>query len=198
MKKEAASLLGITGGSCSGKDTLVDHLELISPISFTRVDFDDYFLGTERLKGQTITDWENPALYRYSDYIRDLRSLKNGQSIEIECHSRKSVAEGVLSKVIVPKRWIVVSGFLCLFEEEAAQIFDRTVYLDLSEEEMINRRLARTSGLEGWNDQEYIQSGLSPGHRKYVLPQKHITGILVLDGTLPTQQLAQSVLELMI
>lgn len=197
MERVDISLLAIIGGSCSGKDTVVDEMEAMTPQVFARLDFDDYFLGTERLAGQHITDWERPTLYRYDDYILDLQALKNGQPITVECHSRKSVAEGKTHRVIIPTKWTVVSGFLALYRDEAAELFDQAIYLDLSEEEIVRRRLARTNGLEGWDDKRYIQSMLIPGHRRYVEPQRFRPGVIILDGTLPSRQLAQQVLNIM-
>lgn len=197
MERPRVSLLAIVGGSCSGKDTIVDTMVQIAPESFEQLDFDDYFLGKERLAGRVIDDWETPELYRYAEYIKDLEALKRGETIEVECHSRKSAALGRKRVVITPTDWVVVSGFLAAYSDEAAGLFDRQVFVDIPEAEMIKRRLARSTDSEAWSDQDYILRKLIPGYKKYVLLQSERSGVVRLDGTLRPIELAEQVLALM-
>ena len=62
---------------------------------------------------------------------------------------------------------------------------------------MVRRRLARTTGSDGWDDQEYIRTKLIPGQRRYVFPQRNRSGVVILDGTLPVSQLATITVGLM-
>ena len=137
MERVSPSLLAIAGSSCSGKDTLIQAMRRMSPTPFSVLSFDDYFVGMDRLKGQEVTDWENPNLYRYDDYVADLQTLKRGGAIKVECHSRESTLLGIRTRIVTPTRWVVVYGWLVLHSDEANQRFDRKVFLDISEEEWL-------------------------------------------------------------
>lgn len=184
----ATRLVGIGGGSCCGKTTLIQGLKAELGPTVTVVSFDDYFVGMERLQGVTVDDWESPTLYRSDDYLRDLALLKAGQSIELECHSRESKALGISNQTVVPTELVIVEGFLIFHWPEARDLFDVRIFVDLPEQQMVERRIARIQGNEGWDHPSYIQSKLIPGHRQYVLPQKACAD-LILDGREPTERL---------
>src|SRR5258708_5267688 len=116
-------LIGICGGSCSGKSSITELLEQLRPTD-TYVSFDDYFLGVEALTGQTIADWESPSLCRLDEYLNDLKQLKRGDPVRIMANSRKSSGQGIRERFIIPSKYIFVEGFLIYYLTEAAQMFD--------------------------------------------------------------------------
>ena len=99
-------LIGITGGSCTGKSTLVTLLEQSLGGNCTVLSFDDYFIGLEQLKDE-IDDWKTPELYRYDDYIRDVQKLSRGESITIKTESRECMKSGIKSKTITPNNYVL-------------------------------------------------------------------------------------------
>ncbi len=194
MSQLEISLIGIAGGSCSGKTTLANELEAKLSDKVVRLSFDDYFVGLEMLRGIQVDDWESPTLYDWQRFISDLKRLRVGNSIMIGCNSRESVEKGVRSKLIIPRRFTLVEGFLIFHDPEARKCFDKRIFVDISEEELIRRRLSRIKGSEGWDDPEYIKNKLIPGHKRYVLPQKE-HGQLVIDGTQPIEWLVDQVID---
>lgn len=187
-------LIGICGGSCSGKTTLVEGLKAVLGNQMAHLRFDDFFVGLDRLESRQITDWESPELYRYEDYIRSLNALKNGHAIEVECHSRECMEKGSSLVVVQPERFTVVEGFLIFYHLGARFYFDQLIYIDLPEEEIVRRRLGRTNSQHGWDDEEYIRGQLLKGHRRYVLPQRRFAN-LVLDGLSPQEEILRHVIE---
>lgn len=81
--------------------------------------FDDMFVGLQALRTKTITDWEDPSLYHWEDFLRHLRALKAGRPVTIAARSRESTAAGIREKTILPRKFIVVAGFLALHRPEA-------------------------------------------------------------------------------
>jgi uridine kinase len=187
-------LVGITGGSCSGKTTLENNLATRFNHQFTFFPFDDMFVGMEALAGQTITDWEDPNLYRWDDFIPHLHDLKNGHPVTITANSQESVEEGITSRFIQPRSIVTVVGFLALHHPEARQIFDTTIYLDVPEEVIIQRRLARANPDNPWDSTEYINNKLIPGHRRVVVPQRNFAAYII-DATMPPEQVANKVAD---
>ncbi len=194
--QQHTQLIGIAGGSCSGKTTLVEELIIRLGESLEVISFDDYFVGTQALEGLVVDDWESPTLYHMDRFVEDLTSLKAGRSVRIACRSRESVARGISERVVEPKLFIIVEGFLIFHEPAVRPLFDRKFFTDLPEDEIIRRRLARIQGTSGWDDQGYITEKLIPGHRRLVLPQRELADV-VLDGTLTTSLLADRVCDLL-
>src|SRR5579859_3779753 len=174
MLKPPERFVGITGGSCSGKTTLEHNLEVMLGDRLTLFPFDDMFVGRAALAGRTVTDWEDPNLYRWGDFVSHARDLKAGRAVTIIANSRESKAAGINTRRIEPRPIVVVAGFLVLYDPEVTKMFDITIYLDVPEDEIIRRRLARANPDSPWDSTEYINGALIPGHRRVVVPQREL------------------------
>jgi len=185
-------IIGICGGSCSGKSTLVNGL--ISQLSnLTVIHFDDFFIGKEKLEGQDIKNWEDPKLYRLDDYENTLKKLKQNESVEIEANSRESRHEGLNRRILKPNDYVVAEGFLTFHTQESRKYFDKKIYLDISEDEIIRRRYERMKNGGGQYSDEYIQKTLIEEYRKNVVPQKEYADLIV-DATKPPEEILNEVI----
>ena len=87
-------IIGIGGGSCSGKSLLTDKLSKTLEDS-SIIHFDDFFVGKRNLVGGEVENWENPELYRLDGYLKVLQNLRNGKETIIEANSRESRKLGI-------------------------------------------------------------------------------------------------------
>ena len=187
-------LIGICGGSCSGKSTLVKALAS-RQTNLSIIHFDDFFVGKAKINVEEVKNWEDPALYRLDEYVDVLRKLRNGDQVEIEANSRESRQEGLTSRILKPNDYIIVEGFLIFYPQTARQYFNKKIYMDIPEEEIVRRRYERmNSGKGGKYSDEYIRKTLIQEHRKIVVPQKQFAD-LVLDATRPVEELVHEVVN---
>ena len=185
-------IIGICGGSCSGKSSIVNALTN-QLTNLTVVHFDDFFIGKDKLEDKDIKNWEDPSLYRLNDYENTLKKLKQNEGIVIEANSRESKHEGIKTRVIKPNDYVVVEGFLTFYTPESRKYFDKKIYLDIPEEEIIKRRYERMKNGGGYYSDEYIRKTLIEEHRKNVLPQKQFAD-LVVDATKTSEEMVDEVL----
>jgi uridine kinase len=191
MYTPSERFIGITGGSCSGKTLLCNNLATRLGDKLTLFSFDDMFVGMAAVANKGITDWENPDLYRWDDFLSHLRELKAGHSVTILANeSRERRTPETLHIQVRPI--VVVVGFLALHNPEVRKLFDTTVYLDVPETEIIRRRLARAVPNDPWDSVEYVTGELIAGHRRVVVPQRKLADY-VLDATLPPDQVADDI-----
>lgn len=181
-------LIGIAGGTCSGKTTLLEGLVNKFGDKISVLSFDEYFIGSDLYELDEITNFEDPKLYNFDGFIRDLKLIKAGRPVTIRANSRESAEKGIKQKIVGNKPMVIVEGWLIYHNFAARNMFDKKIFIDLPDEEIIKRRYARTKGSKHWDDHEYIHNKILPGHRKYVEPQKAYAS-LVLDGTLPRAEL---------
>lgn len=171
--------MGVTGPSCSGKTTLIAKLtENLSGGDVEIIHADDYW--NRNFKHPLIGDYKNrelPENINHKLLFRHLCALKLGRSVEIpwkvfEIEGGKKIAE--------PKRIIFVEGFLLFHWEKIRELFDLKVYYDLSDKEIINRRIKRArSGRDG--REEYYRTVVINEYKRFGLPTKKYAD-LVLDG----------------
>jgi uridine kinase len=188
-------LVAIVGGTNSGKTTLEAGLVRGLGDQVSTFSFDDMFVGMQAIEGRTIDDWEDPGLYRWDDFGRHLNDLKNGLPVTIKANSRESTAAGLETRVIEPRPIVVVLGFLVLHDPEIRPLFDVSLYIELPEDEIIRRRLARAKPGSPWDSQQYINQKLIPGHRRVVVSQRRFVDH-ELDGMLPPEQLVDEALRI--
>jgi len=189
-------IIGICGGSCSGKSTIVNSLTNQLK-NLTVVHFDDFFVGKDKLEGQDIKNWENPNLYRLNDYEDTLKKLKKNENVLIEANSRESRHEGIKTRVIKPNDYVIVEGFLTFYTLESRKYFDKKIYLDIPEEEIIKRRHERMKNGGGHYSDEYIRKTLIEEHRKNVLPQKQFADLIV-DATKTPEEIVGEALSFIV
>lgn len=188
-------LIGIAGGTCSGKTTLLRNLGNKLGDDIATLTFDEYFIGSDLYNLDDITNFENPELYDYKAFVSDLEKLKSGKSLTIRSNSRESSEAGVKQKTVVAKPLVIVEGFLIFHYPEARELFDQKIFVDLPDGEILQRRFARTKGTRHWDSRDYIQNKILPYHHKYVMPQK-IHADVVLSGSLHRDELLAQALEL--
>jgi uridine kinase len=187
--------VAVTGGTCSGKTTLASGLSRRFGGELAVLPFDDLAIGRAVLAaaGRTVTDWDDPALWRWDDVRRHLTDLRAGRATIVDARSRESRDAGITSRRIEPRPVVVLVGYLALHDATIARTFDVRVYLDLPEDELVCRRLRRAPGEE--NREPYLSSTLLPAHRRLVVPQR-ARATHVVDGTLPRDTVADEVADI--
>jgi len=188
-------LIGIAGGTSTGKSTLLRSLSEKLGDKVSTLSFDDYFIGSDLYNLDDITNFEDPKLYNYKQFIHDLKALKNGNAIKIRANSRESSKAGIKERTIANKPIVVIEGWLIYYWPQARSLFDKKIFIHLSDEEICERRFARTKGTRHWDSYDYIKNKIIPGHHKYVEPQKEYAD-LVLDGSLTPKTLTNDVVKI--
>lgn len=197
QSQQPVKLIGITGGSCTGKTTLERGLTARFGDRIAIFPFDDMFVGRSALAGRVITDWEDPNLYRWDDFADHVNDLKLGRPVTIIAKSRESEAAGIDQRLIEPRPIVVVVGFLALHDPKINDLYDSRVYLDLAEEEIVRRRKERANPERPWDSDEYIKSMLIPGHRRVVLPQSELANHII-DASLSPEQVVNEVAKVIL
>lgn len=166
MKKHDTFIVGIAGGSCSGKTTVAKALYKKHNRIASLIMFDDYFVHPGNIDLMKV-DWESIKLYNIEKLKRDIVSLKTKKSILYPPSTLNTY-----QKVRKPKKLIIIEGFLLFADSQIRDHLDLMIFLDIAEEKIIRRRLARKIENSPWDTEEYIYNGLLTGHRNYVLPTK--------------------------
>jgi uridine kinase len=194
-------LIGIAAPTCAGKTSLLNELKENLGDKLAVVNFDDYdrfYTGSSEMDAEldnpTITNWEDPKLFNYQKFIRDLGKLKNGLSIILDPYSRENQKPNTTVRKLSPTEFTIVEGIFVLHYPAARLLFDLKYYVDIPEETMVKRRISRYSGGKmPWDQLDYIKGPMIEGTRKYVAPQKKVAD-KVLDGTKPSIEIAEQVI----
>jgi len=175
-------VIGIAGGSGSGKSTVAVALCKKYPNSITLLQVDDYFKNKEQvpvLNGKP--NWEHPDALRLNDLYHDIMLLRGGYSVTLLTKSElynpnfDTTLQNKIEYTIQPKPILIVEGFFTLWDAAIRSVIDYGIYLDIPIEESIKRRSANKFKPSA----EYIDTVLIPMHNQFIAPTRNYADLVV-------------------
>lgn len=136
---EAPVIIGISGNSCSGKSTVCKDLSEKYPDNITYIKADKYFKkeNSTSVDGEPI--WNRKEDINFDLLIENINDLKNNK----ETFMPKKAFTEAQDKLLKPKKIILIEGFLIYTMEELVSLFDKKIFLEVTNGELIGRRLLR-------------------------------------------------------
>ena len=180
-------LIGIAGGTGSGKSTFAEGLHARFPNDITIISYDNYYKPQDHLsmEERVKTNYDCPDALDTDLLVKHLRILQGGQSVEIPnydfcVHTRKKEMT-----LLHPTPVMIVDGILTFHDERLREMFDIKIYADADADERILRRLRRDVTERGRDIDGVIQQYVSTVkimHGIYVEPTKKYADIIVNGG----------------
>lgn len=180
-------IIGIAGGTGSGKSTFAEGLKKLFPNDITIISYDNYYKPQDHLtmEERVKTNYDCPDALDTDLLIEQLEKLVSGDSIDIPVydfcvHTRKSETER-----IEPRPIIIVDGILTFHDERLREMFDLKIFADADADERILRRLRRDVRERGRDIdgviKQYVET-VKIMHGIYVEPTKKYADIVVNGG----------------
>ncbi|SCY10034.1 uridine kinase [Nonlabens sp. Hel1_33_55] len=178
-------ILGIAGGTGSGKTTVVDQVAHQYPdTDVTVISQDSYYKDTSHLtyEERVKINFDHPSSIDFALLKEHLMELRKGNSIEQPVYSfvdHNRTSETVLT---VPSSVIIVEGILILTLPEIRELFDIKVYIDCDSDERLIRRLKRDISDRGRDLDEVLdryQNTLKPMHQQFIEPTKAYADVII-------------------
>lgn len=181
-------LLGITGGTGSGKSTVAQEvLRSLPEESISIIEQDSYYKdqSTMTFEERVKTNYDHPDAFDTPLLLKHLEMLLNGQAIEkpvydFSIHNRKKETIKV-----DPRDIIILEGILILQEPEIRNLLDIKVYVDTDPDVRIIRRLTRDMKERGRSYESVVSQYLNivrPMHLQFVEPSKRYADIIIPEG----------------
>lgn len=180
-------IIGIAGGSGSGKSTFTNRLLDLYKEKITVIYHDDYYKQQDNLslEQRRQINYDHPDALDTKLLIRHIKELKEGQEIDCPIYDYSVHNRSGETKKIYPREIIIVEGILVLQDEELRDLMDIKIFVDVDADERILRRILRDvkergRDLEGIIEQ-YLKT-VKPMHSLYVEPTKNMADIIINDS----------------
>ena len=181
-------VLGIAGGSASGKSTVVEEVvRQLGAGRTARLPHDAYYydLSHLTLEARRSVNVDHPDSLETELLIHHLQELRAGRSVDVpvydfSLHTRTAAAVHVAAEAV-----IIVEGILVLAEPELRKLMDLRIYIDTDPDLRFIRRLSRDITERGRTVESVTEQYLStvrPMHLQFVEPSKRYADIIVPDG----------------
>ena len=183
-------VIGIAGGSGSGKSTFAARLREQFPDSVAHISGDNYYRAHDdiSLEERRLLNYDAPDSLEFDLMVTHLQALKRGEAVDcpvydFTLHNR---SDKVLH--IDPKPVILVDGILILSDPALRETFDLRIYVETDADERILRRARRDMEVRGREIDDIMAQYLTtvkPMHEQYVEPSKKHADLILNGGLNP-------------
>lgn len=180
-------IIGIAGGSGSGKSTFAARIKEAFPTQVSLVSCDNYYLPHDDLplEERAHLNYDAPAALEFDLMVKHLEQLKNGQAALCPVYDFTQHTRSDTVTEIKPRPIILIDGILIFHDESLRNCMDLKIYVETDADERILRR-ARRDMLERGRDLDSVidqyLSTVKPMHNTYVKPTKVFADIILNGG----------------
>ncbi|RQD71213.1 MAG: uridine kinase [Tindallia sp. MSAO_Bac2] len=186
MKKPI--LIGVTGGTGSGKSTVAKQIFRQLPNqSIVTVPQDAYYKNQDHLPmaERILTNYDHPMSFETDLLVAHLKSLLAGDSIQMpqydfERHTRKTE-----TLLLEPRDIIILEGILLFNEPKLRELMDIKIFVDTDADIRVIRRIKRDIRDRGRTLESVIDQYMKtvrPAHLQFVEPNKKYADIIIPEG----------------
>ena len=178
-------IIGITGGTGSGKTTVVNKIVKHLPEEEVCViSQDSYYKATDNLslEERAKINFDHPRAIDFDLIVQHLKKLKSNETIAQPVYSFVTHNRTKDTVTTYPRKVIIVEGILIFNNEELRSLFDIKIFVHADTDERLIRRVRRDITERGRNVEEVLnryQDTLKPMHRQFIEPTKNFADIII-------------------
>jgi uridine kinase len=188
--KTTPLVIGIAGGSGSGKTTAADIvLERVGRKRIAYLPHDAYYRELTGLPPvqRAAVNFDHPNSLE-SDLMREhILQLKKWESIELPVYDFTTHSRTSQTIHVEPRRVILVEGILIFAEPALRELFDVKIFVDTDSDIRFIRRLKRDLEERGRTTENVVKQYLAtvrPMHMEFVEPSKRYADVIIPEGGL--------------
>ncbi|MBK8442792.1 MAG: uridine kinase [Sphingobacteriales bacterium] len=181
-------IIGIAGGSGSGKTTVVRRIvERLPADQVVVIPQDNYYRDNSHLplEERRMLNYDHPSAIEFNLLIEHLKKIKKGESIEMPLYSYITHARLPETISISPKSVIIVEGIMLFVEEKLRKLLDIKVFVHADSDDRLMRRIRRDTAERGRDLSETLNQyaeTVQPMHLQFIEPTKRYADIILPMG----------------
>ncbi len=178
-------IIGIAGGTGSGKTTVVNQiLNQLPDNEVTIISQDSYYKATDELsyEERTKINFDHPRAIDFDLLVKQLQQLKKGEIIDQPIYSFVTHNRTEDTLKTHPKKVMIVEGILIFNNPELRDLCDIKIFVHADADERLIRRLKRDIQERGRDINEVLnryQDTLKPMHNQFIEPTKNFADIII-------------------
>ena len=181
-----AKIIGICGGSGSGKTTIVRKIsEVVSDFVF--VPQDNYYKSAVFMSNENITafNFDHPDAFDNDLLIDQLESLRNMEAVDMPTYDFVHHRRREETIRVEPKKLVIFEGIMTFTNKSVRDLVDLKIFVDTPDDIRFIRRLERDIKERGRTMESVIAQYLTvvrPGHYQFIEPTKQFADIIIPEG----------------
>ena len=186
MKKNIL-VIGIAGGTGSGKTTLMKNIIAAFSESVSVISHDNYYKRRDDLTydERCAINYDEPAAFETELMVSHLEQLRRGEAVDCPVYDFTVHNRSNDTLRIEPRQVIIVEGILIFADEALRELMDIRIFVDTDADVRLCRRIKRDVNKRGRTLESVLlqyQTTVKPMHERYVEPSKKYANIVVPEG----------------
>ncbi len=185
IKMTKPYIVGITGGSASGKTFFLSQLVgAFTKEQICLISQDNYYRSRDLVPKDhnNIENFDLPEAIDFELFAKHIEELKNGNVVQQKEYTFNN--PNVVPKMLVfePAPIIVVEGIFVFHSDIVANLLDLKVFIDAREHVKIKRRIIRDNNERGYDLTDVLyrwENHVAPTYEKYIEPTKYDADIII-------------------
>lgn len=182
-----AYIIGIAGGSASGKTTLANDLKGALGNRAVLIHQDDYYLKKDEIPLNEFgkPNYACPEAFEVALLKQHLASLAEGKPIQSPVYNFTHHKRETFTRLIEPSEIVIVEGFLILALPDIRDLLDFKIYIDTDGDIRLLRRIERDIQERGRSFEhvklQYMEE-VKPMHEHYVEPSRQHADLMLTNS----------------
>ena len=181
-------LIGIAGGSGSGKTTVVKKLmEALPEDSISVVSQDAYYWDNGSLSPEAKKEinFDHPDAIEWDLLVKHLDMLKEGKTIPMPIYTYVTCARSAEVIPVKPTEVVIVEGILIMTCPELVKRLDIKIFVDTDGDNRLMRIIKRDIEERGRTVSDVLrhyETFVKPMHNQFIEPTKRLADIIIPQG----------------
>ena len=182
------TIIGIAGGTGSGKTTVVKNIaKALPPHCVAVVPIDSYYNDTTNMtpEERKAINFDHPDAFDWKLLTEHVKKLKSGEAIEQPTYSYIESNRQKETIHVEPKPVIIIEGIMALHSKKLRDIMDLKIFVDTDSDVRLIRNIRRDVVERGRTVEMVLdryEKVLKPMHEQFIEPTKQFADLIVPRG----------------
>lgn len=187
MSDKNICVIGVAGGSASGKTTIINKLKEFFGEDIAVVSHDSYYRAHDEMtyEERSLLNYDHPDSLESERMAEDVRQLLKGRAIDMPVYDFCVHNRAKETVKVEPKSVIIMEGILILENKELRDLMDIKIFVDTDADERLMRRMKRDMVERGRSFESIISQyseTVKPMHEEFVEPSKKYADVIIPRG----------------
>ncbi|CAG9333191.1 unnamed protein product [Blepharisma stoltei] len=180
-------LIGITGGSASGKTSLSNRIQEALALDCTLINSDYFYKDLTPLQLQKVSEYnfDHPDAFDFVEMHHTIWNLMNGEEVNVPIYDYAHYCRSNSFILAKPAQFIILEGIMALYDTKIREMMNLKIFVHTDSDECLARRILRDTEMRGRDIKSVInqyRKFVKPAFDDFIFPMMKFADIIIPRG----------------